>query len=76
VGYRRAVVVLIVLYIIGSVLQLTNQVTWRKIKKNSELRLNQVEGTLTVSLNQLGYQAKPLPRNLLKPAKTTSKTKS
>jgi hypothetical protein len=47
------------------------------VKANlSELRLNEIKGSLISSLHQLGYQAKPLPWNLPKPAKKAFKTKS
>lgn len=50
-------------------------VSW--VKENlSELRLNEVEGAIAATLNQLSYQAKPLPWNLPKPKKAASKAKA
>lgn len=47
------------------------------VKANlSELRLNAIESAIVESLDQLSYQAKPLPWNLSKPAKAASKSKS
>lgn len=50
-------------------------VSW--VKENlSELRLNEVEGAISATLNQLSYQAKPFPWNLPKPKKAASKAKA
>jgi len=47
------------------------------VKANlGEVRLNEVEGAIASTLNQLSYQAKPLPWNLPKPKKAASKDKA
>ena len=47
------------------------------VKANlSELRLNAIESAIAGSLDQLSYQAKPLPWNLPKLKKTASKSKA